>query len=387
MAQAKVSLNEIMTAVRELTFDRFIIPAFAVKQMGAGYFLDIDKTYIPKVADGETVEMKGRLILYKDAEPLAVVNDTINDEEFNEDTEIEDDVIEEGGTDGGETGGDNTEGGDIEGDNTENENPEGDDKEEEVEKEDQDKEIIVSIPFNEHKTLEEVMNALIEAGIVVAYTPYFKGTEPSNVLIKVTRKELTEDFTTFRRYFFSDEEIKENICWYYQRVLDINNVELSDEIVGRLVRPSERHLAIWVAYYMVQKRRLYEVAAGSIGQSFTDGSDYVGSDLSSATGTTTTTQIGSVFTITEDPTKGYFYEDYNRVGSDNVLGDRYSFWYKLMLYLRDLLETQFGDYSLRKDNVIPGYISLQRELDFRSYFDSYPFTLSPLSRGILSKTP
>jgi hypothetical protein len=58
-----------------------------------------------------------------------------------------------------------------------------------------------------------------------------------------------------------------------------------------------------------------------------------------------------------------------------------------MLYLRGLLEETFGDYSLRKDNVIPGYIQLQRELDFREYFDSYPFTLSPLSRGILSKTP
>ena len=83
---------------------------------------------------------------------------------------------------------------------------------------------------------------------------------------------------------------------------------------------------------------------------------------------------------------GFLYEDFNRVGSDNIWGDRYSFWYKLMVYLRDLLETTFGDYSLRKDNVIPGYISLQRELDFRSYYDSYPFTLSPLSRGIISKT-
>ena len=168
--------------------------------------------------------------------------------------------------------------------------------------------------------------------------------------------------------------------------MGIKDVDLTDEIVGRLIRPSERHLAIWVSYHIVEKRRLYEAASSAIGQSFTDGSDYAGSDMSTATGTTTTTQIGSVFTITEDPTKGYFYEDFNRVGSDNVLGDRYSFWYRLQCWLRDLLETQFGDYSLRKDNVIPGYISLQRELDFRSYYDSYPFTLSPLSRGIVSKT-
>lgn len=319
MAQDKVTLNEIVTAVREITFDRFIIPAFALKEMGEGFFVSIDKTYTPEVNEGEDV-IKGKLVISK-----------LNEESI--------------------------------------------------------KEPIVELCFWEYKTLESIMDALINAGIVVAYTPYFRGTELSTNLIQVTEKELTESFTAFRRYFFSDEEIAQLIEWYYWKVLDIPNVELTDDIVGLLQRPSERHLTLWVSYHICEKRRLYESAAGSIGQSFTDGSDYVGSNVSEGTGTTTTTQIGSVFTITEDPTKGYFYEDYNRVGSDNVLGDRYSFWYKLQLWIRDQLETLFGDYSLRKDNVIPGYISLQRELDFRSYYDSYPFTLSPLSRGILSKTP
>lgn len=321
MAQDKVTLNEIMMAVRELTFDRFIIPAFAIRQMGENYFLNIDKSWKPSSELlGDENPMSGRLLI------------TV--------------------------------------------------------KEESTVKTIVEIPFYSYPTLEEVMNQLIESNIVVAYTPYFRGTEPSNILIQVKDKELTEDFTAFRRYFFSDEEIKEMIRWYYFVVLDIKNVDLTDETVGRLIRPSESHMAIWVSYHLVEKRRLYEAAANSIGQSFTDGSDYSGStDSSMGAGTTTTVQIGSVFSVTEDPTQGFFYEDFNRVGSDNVWGDRYSFWYRLMLYLRDLLETQFGDYSLRKDNVIPGYISLQRELDFREYFDSYPFTLSPLSRGILSKTP
>lgn len=336
MAQAKVTLNEIMTAVRELTFDRFIIPAFAIKQMGENYFLDIDKAWnpimpIPEEPEEEpTEEIKGKLTIYKVTKGL------------------------------------NPETGSVE----------------------ETKDTIVELAFQEYPTLEDLMNALIEANIIVAYTPYFRGTEPSTVLIQVKDKELTEDYTTFRRYFFSDEEIKEMIRWYYFVVLDIKDVDLTDEIIGKLVRPSEKHMAIWVSYYLVEKRRMYEAAANQIGQTFTDGSDYTGSsDASMGAGTTTTVQIGSVFSITEDPSKGYFYEDFNRVGSDNIWGDRYSFWYRLMLYLRDLLETQFGDYSLRKDNVIPGYISLQRELDFRSYYDSYPFTLSPLSRGILSKTP
>lgn len=311
MAQDSVTLNEIITSVRELTFDRFVIPAFAIKAMGEGYLLDVDKNYRP---EGVENPMLGRL--------------TISN---------------------GET-------------------------------------IVHEFLFNTYKTLEELMDALIDEGIVVAYTPYFRGIESSDILIQVVNRSLSDNVTLFRKYFFSDDEIKSFIKWYYLKVLDIPNVELTDEIIGLLQRPSEKHLAIWVSYHLVDKRRLYENASNAIGQSFTDGSDYVES-ASDGVGVTTSVQIGSVFSITEDPSKGYFYEDFNRVGSDNIWGDRYSFWFKLMLYLRGLLEENFGDYSLRKDNVIPGYISLQRELDFRCYYDSYPFTLSPLSRGILSKTP
>lgn len=324
MAQ-EVTLNEIMTAVREITFDRFIVPAFALKEMGEDVFVSVDKDFTPLTEDEEEELIKGRLHIYR----------STPNEESEEITE----------------------------------------------------ETIVSITFQDYPTMESLLEALIANDIIVSYTPYFRGEEPSTNLIKVTDLALTENVTLFRRYFFSDEEIIKWIQWYYWRVLDIPNAEINDELIGKLIRPSERHMALWVSYQLVGRRRLFEIAAGSIGQSFTDGSDYTGSDLSDSTGTTTTTQIGSVFTITEDPTKGYFYEDFSRVGSENVLGDRYSFWYRLQLWIREQLEEMFGDYSLRKDQVIPGYIELQRELDFRSYYDSYPFTLSPLSRGILSKTP
>lgn len=322
MNNAQVTLNEIMTAVRELTFDRFIIPAFAIKQMGEDVFMQVDKTYEDST---NPVEIKGRLRLYK------VVK------------------FVEGGEE-----------------KTKEEN-------------------IVALSFNEYRTMEDIMNKLIEVGIVVAYTPYFRGTEPATALIPVTKK-LSEDFTAFRKYFFSDDEIKSMIEWYYYKVLDIKDAILSEENISKLIRPSERHITLWVSYFLVEKRRLYENAATTIGQAFTDGSDYVGS-MGNTMGTTTTVNIGSVFSITEDPSAGYFADNFNGIGSDNTWGDRYSFWYRLQLYIRDLLETQFGDFSLRKDTVMQGQVQLTRELDFRSYYDSFPFTLSPLSRGILSKTP
>ena len=308
MPQVPVTLDEIITAVRELTFDRFIIPAFALRAM-AGWTISVT----PPVG-GDL----GRLSLDK-----AVVGEGPEQHKVFE--------------------------------------------------------------FSEFKTLESLMQELIVQDIIVAYTPYFKGTEPTSSLIKVSNIPLTNNFTAFRRFFFSDAEIEDRIRWYYLRVLELPNIVLDESTIARLVRPSEQHMAIWVAYQLVDKRRLYENAASAIGQSFTDGSDYTGSGTATVP-LTTSVQIGSVFSITEDATEGYFQEDFNRIGSDNVWGDRYSFWYRLMLYLRQLLEETFGDYSLRKNTVMSGHIELTRELDFRSYFDSYPFTLSPLSRGILSKT-
>lgn len=327
-----------MTAVREFTFDRFIIPAFAIKAPADNSLqVTIDKTWVPTRVGTDVNEDNG-------GESTDNVEETANEEVIKGRILI----VEQ------------KDGGDVES----------------------------SFPFVDFTTMEELINAVSDAGFIVSHTPYFRGAEPSTALIplKQTLLEKGNSITFFRRYFFSDVEIERVIRTYYRRVLDIYEVELTDDIIGRLIRPSEEHLALWVSYHIVEKRRLYEQAAAAIGQSFSDGTDYVGADLSQSMGTTTTTQIGSVFTISEDPSKGYFYEDFNRIGSDNVLGDRYSFWYKLQIWLRQQLEDQFNDYSLRKNNVMMGYTELVRELDFRAYYDSYPFTLSPLSRGILSKT-
>lgn len=348
MSENTVTLNEIRLAVRELSFDRFLIPAFAVKEMGEGYFIIIDKDYSPANPDLE--------------EETEVDNTEPND------TEVEIEPVNE---------------------------------EEKVEaylkgrllivRKDENGDIVetkVEIIFNDTPTLEDLMNKFIEEGIVVAYTPYFKGTQSVRTLITVKEKELTEDFTAFRRYFFSEDEIDDYIRWYYGKVLSIPNVELTDDIIGKLQRPSEKHMAIWVAYYVVDKRRVYEQANAALSSTFTDGSDYTGAaDTSSGAGTQTTVTIGSVFNITENPSEGFFATDFNKVGSDQFWGDRFSFWYRLSLYLRDLLETQFGDFSLRKDNVIPGKLQLEDPLRFRQYFDSYPFVVSPLTRGILSRIP
>lgn len=309
----KVTLDEIVTSIRELTFDRFVIPAFAIKQM-EGYDLSIVRS---------TNTKSGSLTIHKA-----------------EDGEVK------------------------------------------------DNDIVAN--FAEVTTMSELMDFLIEHNIIVAYTPFFRDNVSVEQLLPCKNKNLSdEDVTIFRKYFFVEDDIKKLMVMYYWKVLDCFNVteeDITDELVGHLVRPSEKHLVLWVSYFIVDKRRLYEAAAKKVGLTFTDGSDY-DSSANADGATSTTVNIGSVFTITEDSGSGDLNDEFYMVGSDNIWGDRYSFWYRLQCYIRDLLEQLFEDFSLRKNQVIEGITELRRELDFRAYYDSYPFTLSPLSRGIVSKEP
>lgn len=310
---SNVTVDEIITSIRELTFDRFVIPAFVIKQM-LGYTVSIVRT---------TQDASGSLTIHK-----------VSDENNNND---------------------------------------------------------IVADFSVHKTLDELMDFLISKNVIVAYSAFFRDRVSVEELLPCKDRDISnDDLTVFRKYFFLDTDVKEMIVRYYWRVLDCIGVQditsITDDLVGKLKRPSEQHLVLWVAYWIVDKRRMYEMAAKKLGLSFTDGTDY---DSVSDAGNSinTTVNIGSVFTITENTGDGDTAEDFYLVGSDNIWGDKYSFWYRLQCYLRDLLEQMFGDHSLRKDQVIQGYVELTRELDFRSYYDSYPFTLSPLSRGITSKTP
>lgn len=299
---AAVTVDEVVLTIRELMFDRFLVPSFVLKEISGGK-VTVNATQLTIVGGGESPVTKDFL-------------------------------------------------------------------------------------FSTYPTIGSLVSGMLAQEVILAHTPYFREGTPSTELLNVTDRSLDTAFQGFRGNFFSRDYIILRILKYYREILGIT---LEDEaalsnVIGQLVRPSEEHLCLWVAYTLVDERRLYENAAKYLNYSYTDGSDYTGSGDINDTGSITV-NIGSVFSLSENENEGYFSENYNGVGSDNFWGDRYSFWYKLLLYLRDKLEQEFRDYGFRKDTVIQGTSELIREYDFRSYYDSYPFTLSPLSRGILSKTP
>jgi hypothetical protein len=243
-------------------------------------------------------------------------------------------------------------------------------------------------------TIQDLLDQFINDGIIFSYGPYYSGNEPINLVPTRSAISLaTADLVLMRRMFFSDTFYKIIMVDYYNYVLfkpesryfnapALTLADITDDLVDKLLYPNDQHLCLWVAYKAVDKRRLYELAEEHLGQSFSDGSEYIAPDDGGNYGSLTM-QLGDVFTLTEQNQDLFFSEQFNAVGSDNVLGDKFSFWYRLQLYFRDKLEQLFGDYSLRPDTLIQGTTQLERVYDWRSYFDSFPFTLSPFTRSII----
>lgn len=239
-------------------------------------------------------------------------------------------------------------------------------------------------------TLENLTSGLIANGYPIAYTGYFSSTDKLNTLLKLTDAPLATHLTMFRRFFLSDLRIQNLILDYFNIVLKMTDETLTTLPVTilELDNTTVRHLSLWIAIQLVKLRQIAESASSVFSLNFTDGVGAVAGSNMSQPGTSVTVQVGSVFTLTDDNsvTGNYFQEDFNRVGSDNVLGDKESFWFKLFLWLRKHIEGEFADFYFRDDNVIQGGSTLTKDSNFLAYFDSYPYTFSPLARNIMSST-
>jgi hypothetical protein len=243
--------------------------------------------------------------------------------------------------------------------------------------------VVDKFPFAVYKTFQDIYNAFIvsQNRYILNYTSTFISTEPSNTLFPMLRRPIGQLTPVYRRNYFSDYYLKGIMKEYFEIVMDRNyTVEQIEGLFTGVDSTQVRHMALWVAYHAVDKRRIYELSSTSLGQSSDGESGFI--STSSSPGQMTV-QIGDVFTLNEQGPQQDI-AGLGTIGQDNVLGDHNTFWYRLQLHLRDRIEQLFGDTSLRKDTVIQGNITLEKLTNHFGYFDSYPYTLSPGTRNILS---
>lgn len=249
--------------------------------------------------------------------------------------------------------------------------------------------ITFTLPFADNPTLEDIALVFITEGYPFSYAASFVGSEPSNSLLPVSSELSLSPTALYRKYFFSDAEVMEVMrryltmeCGYsYAKAYE---VDLLTEVT-KLSNAVPHHMALWCAYWLVERRRIYELASEVIGQSTFSGTGDAGMLGILENGSSINVNLADVFSLTDNP-QSKFNEGEKSwgVGADNVLGDASGFWYRLQLWIRSQLERLFGDFSLRPDQVIMGVMSLEKDTNFYAYYDQYPYTISPLSREILS---
>jgi hypothetical protein len=263
--------------------------------------------------------------------------------------------------------------------------------------------------FSSYPTLKEILAALTASTlpIDVFYSGSFIGSEPTTSLTPSTAKTLELYRPIYRSYFFSDNWIYRYFIDYAIGVLHVPERRVPTDWVSEINSSKNtlqemRHLVIWTAYHLVGDRRLYELAATQMIMSTANGNQNQGStfmpssDSFSSTnpGENVTMNVADIFSINEDAVSNLGVQGGGQIpkgmlapwelGSDNILMDYYSFWYRLQLYIREQYERLFADMSLRQQTVMTGKIHQdpRDSHNWWAYFDSYPWVFNPYVRGV-----
>lgn len=170
------------------------------------------------------------------------------------------------------------------------------------------------------------------------------------------------------------------------RYYDINAPEI-DEALGTADYHIKNHIIWWCSFYIVEKRRLIEMANNLSDVVFTnDSSSFSGYQ---ATGITKdfgslNVQLADVFSLQVPDIASVNNQagmSKNSVGDDNLLGDA-GFWWKLQMYLRALLERDYSDFSLRPNQIMTGQMWLDKESNINAHYDTFPYEIYTRTRPI-----
>ena len=261
------------------------------------------------------------------------------------------------------------------------------------------------IPFDKYKNYDDITTHVISKWkpyVLFDVWPAIDGSEEAKNLSPINYEPLPEEteepLVVMRRYYFSYDRyyryFRHYCTYFYSRYLE--DTSSIDSVIRGLPEQRIPHLTMFSAFYALEDRRLYDKAADSLFGGADDfdmlsgGANSIYGAQKSA-GLKTSVSIGSVFNLDDDPTTSGANSVKKpggavaQVGADNILGDEHSYYYMLQGMIRKRFEDIYRDYSLRSNEVVEGSMDLSpvRDANFMAYFDSFPFTISPLARGVV----
>lgn len=226
--------------------------------------------------------------------------------------------------------------------------------------------------FGQVEKYYDLMDKLREKEVSVTILPDFVSTEYSYLTLNFNYTTLTDEKTILRKNYFSDEVIEKVMEEFFGYYCYYDGVPKSvRSIFDGLSYFNRRKLIFWVAYYLIDRKRLNYASAGEMIRLTGSNGDSCGSDGElKNTDTTITTKIGEVFSVTErisDDGSGLS-------GFTSFWGDKYSYFTKLQLWIRDRFEKQFKDFSLRDDAMVSQTFILEKGWEPSAWVDTINFS-------------
>jgi hypothetical protein len=225
-----------------------------------------------------------------------------------------------------------------------------------------------SYSFETYPTFDLLLFQLQEDGADVVLASEYIQTEKTSTLLAVGTAKPLENFLLRRRYFASDDVVYKTIQEFFIKEAEYhygwNTSQTIQYWIEQLMSVKEvERMILWVAYWLVDERRMYLSAAA-----FLAGNDVLPDTDTSYknTGTEITTKIGDTFTIVErQEEEGKAAEDFTA-----LWGDKYTYLSKHQLYIRNKLEKLFEDFSLRDNIVVSSTFEIEKTWTPKAFYGS-----------------
>lgn len=229
--------------------------------------------------------------------------------------------------------------------------------------------------FNEVVKYYDLMDKLMDKEVSIEILPDYIATEWTENTVNFNYPSIQTSKTISRKNYFSTdmiERVMEEFYAYYEPYDGIPKTVST--IFNYLDYFTRKKLIMWVAYYLVDRKRMFYASAGEMIrlQNSTNGT---GDGCSSEgeiknTETTITTRVGEVFSVTERTTE----DGKGLAGFTSFWGDKYSYFTKLQLWIRDRFEKQFKDFSLRDDAMISSTFTMEKSWEPFAWVNTIQFS-------------
>lgn len=236
----------------------------------------------------------------------------------------------------------------------------------------------VLTPTSEVVKYYNLMDKLRAKDVAIEVLPDFVASEYTAYTVPFNYPSIKEPKLVSRNRYFSDTVIEEFMVEYFTLYTTYYGVPRTVQVIyDTLDYFDRRKMILWIAYYLVDRKRMNYASAGEMIR-MQNGGDECGTGELKNTETTITTRVGEVFTATEK-----VLDDGNGAsGFTSYWGDKYSYLTKLQLWIRERFEKQFKDFSLRDNCLVSSSFTMEKTWQPYAWIDTHD--LSTTTMDILS---